>query len=385
MAEIEKTLDGSDGGLQLNAHKKVLPGYHPVGQEEALDQQAQYLQEEVDATEQMQEQNATEADVQRETEEEMLHDKSAEEELVPAEDESAPEFESDIDGKKELQEVEQEQIQRRVQRNLVIEQNSLEERHRRIMAKLDAALMAERQQAKDLYAVENTKKNTLDYALQVYGDNADVNYIMESAAGAKEQVSPDMTKMSNRLSMEIDNFIHDKDQVLVASQNGPARVMDREVAEVMAVYTSKSHKGFLATLVAGLSVDDPTAEAQYAGLSDDIASKYEQFVFTRDEEAKLRELQAMMAENDKAQRRFEEKTSEAMPQTEYDEARRERRLKEYGDPTYGMQYDYLFANEGVYKWNGRQLPSAMSSNPEMAGLAVDNPTLIAQHTSEYPM
>lgn len=385
MAEIEKTLDGSDGGLQLNAHKKVLPGYHPVGQEEALDQQAQYLQEEVDATEQMQEQNATEADAQRETEEEMLHDKSAEEELVPAEDESAPEFESDIDGKKELQEVEQEQIQRRVQRNLVIEQNSLEERHRRIMAKLDAALMAERQRANDLYAVENTKKNTLDYALQVYGDNADVNYIMESAAGAKEQVSPDMTKMSNRLSMEIDNFIHDKDQVLVASQNGPARVMDREVAEVMAVYTSKSHKGFLATLVAGLSVDDPTAEAQYAGLSDDIASKYEQFVFTRDEEAKLRELQAMMAENDKAQRRFEEKTSEAMPQTEYDEARRERRLKEYGDPTYGMQYDYLFANEGVYKWNGRQLPSAMSSNPEMAGLAVDNPTLVAQHTAEYPM
>ena len=385
MAEIEKTLDGSDGGLQLNAHKKVLPGYHPVGQEEALDQQAQYLQEEVDATEQMQEQNVTEADVQRETEEEMLHDKSAEEELVPAEDESAPEFESDIDGKKELQEVEQEQIQRRVQRNLVIEQNSLEERHRRIMAKLDAALMAERQRAKDLYAVENTKKNTLDYALQVYGDNADVNYIMESAAGAKEQVSPDMTKMSNRLSMEIDNFIHDKDQVLVASQNGPARVMDREVAEVMAVYTSKSHKGFLATLVAGLSVNDPTAEAQYAGLSDDIASKYEQFVFTRDEEAKLRELQAMMAENDKAQRRFEEKTSEAMPQTEYDEARRERRLKEYGDPTYGMQYDYLFANEGVYKWNGRQLPSAMSSNPEMAGLAVDNPTMTAQHTAEYLM
>lgn len=50
---------------------------------------------------------------------------------------------------------------------------------------LDAAIAAEKELGKQLYAIENTKKNTLTAADYVYGDDANFKAIIESANAAK--------------------------------------------------------------------------------------------------------------------------------------------------------------------------------------------------------
>ena len=88
---------------------------------------------------------------------------------------------------------------------------------------------------------------------------------------------------------------------------------------------------------------------------------HEDLEFTRDEKEKLAELQRLVNETDKQASRFEEKAPEAMTPEEYAQYNRERRFKEYGYPDAGVSYDYQLTKEGMYTWNGRPLPSAMSS------------------------
>lgn len=73
-----------------------------------------------------------------------------------------------------------------VQRTMLIRrQLAVRDAHEALEEALDAAIAAEKELGKQLYAIENVKKNTLTAANCVYGDGADFKNIIESANGAK--------------------------------------------------------------------------------------------------------------------------------------------------------------------------------------------------------
>ena len=334
-----------------NRKGKVLPGYNPVNPYEAASRDARYLQEQSSMTASMEEQ------VETPQEEKTLEERSLENPDEVREEQMA----ADVAYDEEVPESEltPEERERRRRERVILMESELEERHKALEKKIDAALAAEKQRAKDLYAIENKKKNTMDYANKVYGDEADLDYIVNSARGARDKATERAQDMSRQLSEKVDGVLHQRDTVTVLMPDGTTRVMDRDVAEAMRLYTDKSHSSVLEQAAAGLAGVEVVDRTQ--GGFDRYQDKYEEFQLTRNEEEKLAELQRRMAENDKQAKKFEEKAPETMSQQEYNAYNRERRLKEFGDPSASLTYDYVVTKEGVYEWNGRPLPSAMSS------------------------
>ena len=142
--------------------------------------------------------------------------------------------------------------------------------------------------------------------------------------------------------------------------SGQVRDMDPDVADAMVAYTGKSHDGLMEKAAAGFMDGIEDADDRLKD-DDKRENKYENFEFTRDEEEKLRQLQEKMNENDRRAQQFDDKAPESMSQEEYNVINRERRFKEYGDPSRNVDFQYVMTKEGVYEWNGRPLPSAMSS------------------------
>lgn len=211
--------------------------------------------------------------------------------------------------------------------------------HDVLLEKIDAVIKQERQRAKDLYAIENHKKNTLDYALKVYGDDADVEAIFDSAGAVKQKVE-DRTQQSVReLSDEIQEREKEPDVVSILMPNGSVHHVDKDVAYALSVYSEQTHDG---------SFQDGYKKDGFRS-------------FTDEEKQKLQELQDLMNSNDQRAAQFEEKAPETMSQEEYNAYNRERRFKEFGYPTGLSSYDYVMTQEGVYEWNGRRLPDAMAS------------------------
>lgn len=310
-----------------NRQGKTLPGYTPVSPHDYAAQDKKYLYEQPDAEFQLEEEDP-ELEL---PEEEPQQD-------VPEEEQQAEMADP------ELTDEERAELERRRVEIVQQENAELEARHKELMAKLDQALADEKQRAKDLYAIENHKKNTMDYARKVYGDQADVEKIMDSAEIARSETSREVKGLTGEISAQMDAALHQNNQVTVLMPNGQVRTMDKDVAEALSLYTERSREG--------------TFEAAAAGITS-VDRKLEEFQFTRHEEEKLAELQRRMAENDKQAAKFEQKAPETMTQEEYDAWNRERRFKEFGYPDAG--YDYVVTREGVYEWNGRPLPSAMSS------------------------
>lgn len=345
--------NGDAGGFEeyRNRKGKVLPGYNPVNPYEAASHDARYLQEQSSMTASMEEQ------VETPEEEKTLEEKK----LENPDEAKEEEMTDDVEYAEDVPESEltpEERERRRIERVQIME-SELEERHKELDAKIDAALAAEKQRAKDLYAIENRKKNTMDYAEKVYGDEADLDYIVNSARGARDKATERAQDLSRQLTEKVDGVLHQKDTVTVLMPDGTTRVMDRDVAEAMRLYTDKSHSSVLEQAAAGLAGVEVMDRTQ--GGFDRYQNKYEEFQLTRNEEEKLAELQRRMAENDKQAAKFEQQAPKTLSQQEYDTCNRERRLKEYGDPSANLTYDYVVTKEGVYEWNGRPLPSAMSS------------------------
>lgn len=217
-----------------------------------------------------------------------------------------------------------------------------DELHKVLEAKLDAAIAIEKQQAQRLYDIENRKKNTLDYARSVYGDEADIDYIMGSAKQAQTDAYAASAKQMESAARDIDEKAKDSSQVGVLMPDGRVCGMDRDVALAMELYSERSRQGIMEQIAAGIAPQ----------------RKFEAFEFTRNEEEKLRQLYEQIEKNSRQQAAFEEKAPASMTQEEYNEYNRQRRFKEYGYP---QGYEYVMTNEGLYEWNGRPLPSAMSS------------------------
>lgn len=332
----QQAAEGNVGEEYMNRQGKSLPGYNPVNPYEASTVGAKYLQEVPEEEFQMQD-DADDFELPEEEEEE----------------EAAPADELDALPEEQLTDEQREARQRRwieIQRQQSVE---LEERHKELMAKLDKALAEEEQRAKDLYAIENRKKNTLDYARRVYGDSADVEKIMDSADSARTVASKEVHGLTGMISAQMDAALHKNNMVTVLMPNGQVRMMDKDVAEALSLYTGKTREGMIEAAAAGVT---------------DLDNKLDEFQLTRNEEEKLAELQRRIAENDRQAARFEQKAPETMSQEEYNAWNRDRRFKEFGYPDAGISCDYVMTREGVYEWNGRPLPSAMSSPSMMREL-----------------
>ena len=348
--------NGNDDGSfeeYRNRKGKILPGYNPIDQHESANRAARYLSEQSNATAQMEEQAET------------AFEKVAEEEkkLKPmSEDEPqyADEANPELPGMDQLEVNDDPEAVARRRKMLAINQQkqaNLEELHKELNEKLDAALIAEEQRTKDMYNIENTKKNTLDYAIAHYGEQADVDLIAESANNAKHQAGKASKKLGKEINEKIDEIKEESKKVNVLTPSGQVREMDPEVADAMVAYTGRSHDGLMEKAASGVlsGITDMTKP------SEENENKYENFEFTRDEEEKIRKLQEKIAENDKEAQRFEDIAPESMSQEEYNEYNRERRFREYGDPSRNVDFQYVMTKEGMYEWNGRPLPSAMSS------------------------
>ena len=359
LGEIARSYQGNNDQGDFEEYRnrkgKVLPGYNPtVG-----GSKAQYLSETPGESEQFLEQEKSDAEKQLEDDAELTEERTEEY------DESLDRTNETISEELYTTTDEQEQIERVRRRNRE-QMLAMQERHERLRDKLDKAIAAEYQRRKDLYAIENEKKNTLDYAYKVYGDQADVEAIFDSASAAKREASPEVRTLSEQISFDIDNKLHDKDQVTVVTETGHVRIMDRELAEAMQLYTEKKNGNpMLEQAAAGYDeyrdTYSDTRVMERAEVAETDRFIHEDFEFTRDEEEKLAELQRLVSETDKQAAKFEDKTPQAMTPEEYAQYNRERRFKEYGYPDAGVNYDYQLTREGMYEWNGRPLPSAMSS------------------------
>ena len=359
LSDVVRSYQGNNDSGNFEEYRnrkgKMLPGYTPsVG-----GSKAQYLSETPGESEQYLEQTKSQAEKEAEDDAELTEERTEEYDKQVSGDTVAIEEELYVttDEREQIERV------RRRNREMMLQ---MQERHERLRDKLDKAIAAEYQRRKDLYAIENTKKNTLDYAYKVYGDQADVEAIFDSAAGAKREASPEIRSLSDQISFGIDNKLHNKDEVTVVTETGHVRVMDRELAEAMQLYTErKSSNPMLERAAAGYDEYRDTYSDTYALNKAETAEAdryiHEDFEFTRDEEEKLAELQRLVNETDKQASKFEDKTPQTMTPEEYAQYNRERRFKEYGYPDAGVNYDYQLTREGMYEWNGRPLPSAMSS------------------------
>lgn len=365
----EKTLEESwksqpwsssdDGDFEeyRNRKGKVLPGYNTADLYDSADRGARYLNEQSKATAQMEEQAETEFEKAVDEEKRL---KPMAEDAPQYADEQHPEL---AGPPQEEPNDDPEVVTKRRKRLAVAQQRSadLDQLHKELNEKLDAALQAEEQRSKDLYQIENKKKNTMDYAMDVYGDQADLDYISKSAGNAKFDASKPTKKLTSEIKEKMDEIQEESKKVNVLTPSGDVREMDPDVADAMVAYTGKSHDGLLEKAAAGLTFGLEELDQQSAKNDQNTENKYENFEFTRDEEEKLRKLQEKIAENDKEARRFEDIAPESMTQEEYNVYNRDRRLREYGDPSRDVDFQYVMTKEGVYEWNGRPLPSAMSS------------------------
>lgn len=251
-------------------------------------------------------------------------------------------------------------LQREVEHH---EEAELDAKRKELDAKIDKALAMERDTAKRQYAIENHKKNTLTRAVGVYGGKADLEAIQDSAEAAKAKTAPDVSGLSAVISLDIQNKLH-HDEVIVRTADGGFRVMDRDVAEALRMYTNKGRnasRSIMDVLAHGRNDDSlteemesyPEFEAQQVG----AGTEDTEYFLDRHEEEKLEALRNSIMENDRRERQFEQLTPDGLEEEEY-QSIAERRFAKYGYPS-GLTY--IMTTDYVYVYNGRSLPSAMSS------------------------
>ena len=356
----EASTDADPGDKQFaNTGSKVLPGYNPESAKTRSVDEDRSLEGEIltDGVSEQEEQVSMEK-----SDEEALKEKSDEleglqmaepevepEEAPPEEEAIAPETAEESEAA-----VIRTEIYRQTQRRMTREE--IAQRHKQLSAKLDRAIAAEKYRAAEMRAVENKKKNTLDYALKVYGDDADVAFIMNSAERAKSGLNRSSQTAMADLQASMKDAAKDADEVMFLTESGHVRMMDRDVAEAMQQYMAEQKQpSLMEQAAAGFELEQTTrTETQY-------------FQLNQGEVEKIQQLYSDIEEHDKEDDAFTQKTPSTMTDQEYDQAmqdQRERRLKEYGDPSRDVYY--MRDHEITYGQIGpdgkfREYPTAVSS------------------------
>lgn len=249
---------------------------------------------------------------------------------------------SDVEIQDELSKDDDEEDDINKQRNVSITKKVIEQSKKDdLLEKIKREIDIERERAKLLYVMENSRKNTIDYARSRYGDKADISSIQQSYDIMANNIDPKIYNITDMISMSIDNKLHGDSCVKMLMPNGSVRLMDADVAFAMSELSDK--------------IDFLKRNANMAAVeSDGLASNY-----TVEDIKCLSELSNLMDENIKRQEAFEYKDPRS-GELEI-QSKRNERLRKIGLPTLAMDYDYVYNLNETTKHNDRPLPSAMDS------------------------
>lgn len=229
-----------------------------------------------------------------------------------------------------------------------------------LMAKAESEMEMLVAQSEAAYVIERNRKDTIDYAMAAYGEDADLQGISDRAMVAQQVNSKEMTGPFVGLSFGINQKLSGGRDSLVRLPNGQQVEMDSQVAAVLDM--PEDRKGStMAGLFAGyVRENDPgfMAAIESAGGTVGLARNSE-LQFSRNEEQKLKQLWDKVVEAQKDTMDYEAKPMDQLSPKEYEAlgldpaAARRRRLMEHGDPSAGL--DIIYSHEEEY--NGRRLPT----------------------------
>ena len=240
----------------------------------------------------------------------------------------------------EMQE-QQLKIQREVKASI---EANMKSQNESLLSQIEAEIEEEKQRAKVLYALENSRKNAIDAARATYGKKADIKSIQAAYDGMANNIDPKADDMSSLISLSLDNKLHGKNMVRMLMPNGSVRAMRSDVAIALSDKPTKTSS---------------IMKALNENASDELDSL--QSKFSKEELTKLYELEDMMLENQRIQASFAVKDPHSGPVYENEKSEREKKLLKLGLPSVGMDYDYVYYLDEMDEHDGRPLPSAMSS------------------------
>ena len=266
---------------------------------------------------------------------------------------------SDNEIEKEIEQDEQtEQLQQ--QREVQIAKQSVKQSQKEeLLSKIQKEIEVERERAKLLFMMENSRKNAIDAARARYGDKADIGAIQQSYDMLANNIDPKVNDITDMISMTIDNKLHGKECVKMLMPNGSIRSMDADVAFAMSEIPNSKVE---------MKDTGPVSE----NVQDVSNELKKESVYTNDELEALLELRDLIDKNAKKQALFEYKdpSSGAVEI----KSKREQRFRQLGLPTVAMDYDYVYHLDETMQHNGRALPSAMSAYSMQPGMQGDGKT-----------
>jgi len=217
-----------------------------------------------------------------------------------------------------------------------------------LVSKIEKEIETEKEKAKLLYMIENSRKNAIDAARATYGDKADIVGIQRTYDTIANTIDPKLTDVTDMISMSIDNHLHGSQNVKMLMPNGSIRTMDADVAMALSDMPKRR---------SGITKADDTSEAKEDAaeeLSEEVSNKY-----SSEEIAKLYELIDLMDDNSKRQAAFAIKDPQSGRVKEISEY--QRRFKKYGLPAVARDYSYVYHLDETMQHDGRPLPSALSA------------------------
>lgn len=238
--------------------------------------------------------------------------------------------------------------------------------HQAMEAEIRDEVQETRNEMHQAMAIENTKKNALDYAVAVYGDDADLGSIVSGADRAQSANRKEITGTAGLVSHGINKGLGLTDDVIVRTPNGAAVPMRRSVAVAMDVYShgGKAAGPGMGTLFQDYVIaKDPAfaKEMQAAGDWGKGLDAREQLKCSQAEMQQLTELQSVIREYDSGIGKFAAERSRGFTQDEYESKGLGGREAERRLPAGGAYEQYVFTKEGTYEYNGRKLPDAYAN------------------------
>lgn len=267
---------------------------------------------------------------------------------------------SDDEVEKEIEQDEQtEQLQQQQREVQLAKQAVKQSQKEELLSKIQKEIEVERERAKLLFMMENSRKNAIDAARAKYGNKADIGAIQQSYDMLANNIDPKVNDITDMISMTIDNKLHGKECVKMLMPNGSIRSMDADVAFAM----SEIPNG---------KVEMKETESVPEDVQDVSDGLNKASFYTVEELEALSELRDLMDKNAKKQALFEYKdpSSGAVEI----KSKREQRFRQLGLPTVAMDYDYVYHLAETMQHNGRELPSAMSAYAMQPGIQGDGKT-----------
>lgn len=212
-------------------------------------------------------------------------------------------------------------------------------------AEIELGILAAQSEA--AVGIERDRKNTIDYAMAAYGEDADLRGISERAMAAQQVNAKEMTGPFTGVSFRVNQALSGGKDSLVRLPNGAQVEMSSPVASLLSMPEEAKGIGMANMFVGYVRETDPgfLSAIESAGGTSELA-RNDELQFDRGEEEKLKRLWDKVVEAQKDTMDYEHKPTDKLSPKEYqalglDPAEaRERRLREHGDPSEALGVSY---------------------------------------------